>query len=331
MNLQLSQLSDYLFPGVKELIKSEMNVGVKEETVKEEFTIIEEKYDAEEPPVNEITQSLQSQNHTQSEIAQSQKHAGTKEDGDFLNNFSGDCKSFSDQCFGEEDFEAVDPCQIKEKTVKKVYQCNECPYKTTYSANFKQFQTVHSGNKPFSCTDCFSRFSTKRSLTRHLQIHSADKSYFCTICSFKTANISSLKEHKLAHSNNKLFVCQACPYKTTNEKYLKHHKNIHSGVKYFKCDSCPYSTVRKCNLKKHQKTHSDGSFSCDQCPYKAHTMSQLEQHICTHSGEKIFACDKCPFRATQRFILKHHVALKHSGTAEESCTKAVGETVDIKN
>ena len=93
----------------------------------------------------------------------------------------------------------------------------------------------------------------------------------------------------------------------------------------------PNSTVRKCNLKKHQKTHSDGSFSCDQCPYKAHTMSQLEQHICTHSGEKIFACDKCPFRATQRFILKHHVALKHSGTAEESCTKAVGETFDIKN
>ena len=56
-----------------------------------------------------------------------------------------------------------------------MFKCGECDKQFSRSSTLKDYQTIHTAEKPFKCGDCDKRFSDSSNLKKHQILHTRKK------------------------------------------------------------------------------------------------------------------------------------------------------------
>lgn len=137
----------------------------------------------------------------------------------------------------------------------KRYNCDHCPYETSYHALFQRHLEKHA-EKP--CTVCGEKFRAKQSLTMHMQSHHGElQNRHCDECDKTYSTVRLLQRHiREKHTIvTEQFDCSRCLSSFTT----KHGLEIHVGIIHpetrpkdkFRCEICGREFSRKHHLQRH--------------------------------------------------------------------------------
>ena len=86
---------------------------------------------------------------------------------------------------------------------------------------------------------------------------------------------------------------------------------------------CAYKTVIKWELKNHVETHNpnrEPNFICSLCHRSFHEERLLRHHIAVkHTGEECYSCELCKFRSNNANALKKHMKQSHASEPANNC------------
>ena len=231
--------------------------------------------------------------------------------------------------------------KIHEKTHsgEKLFQCDICSMKFTYSKSLKYHVTknhLSMENKDLvKCDFCDKSFKTSGAMKKHkIQEHISKKSFRCDQCDNEYTNLSSLKEHVISfHRKEKPHTCGTCNERFSRRSSLNKHNRIkHDDVKPYGCITCEKKFSFKHYLSRHERTHSDHKpFECKICGNKFKYEKYLRQHNMIHTGEKPFECEICNDKFRKSHELGNH-KLNHGDPMNKCsyCAKSFAKKIVLK-
>ena len=198
-----------------------------------------------------------------------------------------------------------------ESFYSKIRKCNQCDYKITGNAEFKE----HMKNVHFT-----SEYHTKTKLTdlSHFIFHCKQCNFSCkdvydTFTRGKgpmIKHICDMHEIKDEEGSSKYQIisnCDKCDFSVNSLSELRihlmkeHSTCINKGElkrlsSIYQCNSCEYSSKTKCNMMRHIETrHELSSETCHICGLKFKSKESMSQHIkkkhYAPEGQK--KCEKC--------------------------------------
>ncbi|CAH1974870.1 unnamed protein product [Acanthoscelides obtectus] len=226
---------------------------------------------------------------------------------------------------------------------RKIYECEYCAYKTTFSVSFARHMGTHPGAKGGlehkSCIHCNTTFSTKASLDDHIikkhpeYIASvSNKIHKCKQCAFKTTRKTHFAKHIKCHGGRKLKICAHCNAKFKCDIYLddhimKKHPEHSTTVssKIYECKYCEFKTALKNGLAAHMGKHPEAEDGCQLktctgCDAMFKNKISLDDHVIEKHPEyiawvssKIHECKYCVFKTAIKGNLVSHVMGLHPG------------------
>ena len=139
---------------------------------------------------------------------------------------------------------------------EKIYNWNQCEYKTAYSSSLKMHERKHTGEKLHHCIQCESKVAKSRNLQTHKTTHSSEKPERCTICEYSCIRKVDMKVHMMqGHTGKRPFKCVQCNFASAQSSYLKTHMRTHMMERPFKCNQCEKTYKSKQELTRHARTH----------------------------------------------------------------------------
>ena len=210
----------------------------------------------------------------------------------------------------------------------KVYECDQCEFKTTVKRNSIRHRKVHEGptkDKPIPCEICGKMLTSNRMLTNHLLMEHGMSSKVpgnCTKC--VKCKLIMEKDELESHVCIKKHKCKECGEMFYNESERIHHFAVkHSELlPTSNCEIC--GTIFRgigasSSLKKHLKIHTEGEVECPQCGKK---VRQLENHIATthtENHEMKHKCSYCGKGFSNKTVLQNHIDSIHLDARKYPC------------
>lgn len=190
---------------------------------------------------------------------------------------------------------------------KKIYQCDQCNYRTVRVEHFKKHTDEHGGiDRRVNCSVCFKTFATNATLEAHVKnVHIRVKSFQCPRCEFCSHSAASLRNHLYtAHKvvperadgmYDQVYKCAHCDYSHIYERIVCRHISLkHSNQEQFTCKICDASFKNKSQLDDHHTTHDE----------RIEVESPLSQ------------CQVCGFTTSSDEVLADHFANKHANMTQ---------------
>ncbi|CAL4163632.1 unnamed protein product [Meganyctiphanes norvegica] len=237
----------------------------------------------------------------------------------------------------------------RNRSNKKIYQCEECPAKFYREIQLKSHFKVHTEeNESHKCTacglvfpkltklmkhridthrdvlkcpHCESQFTNIQNYQFHIRIHTGEKNYPCDECGKMFTHPSNLRVHRQRHNGEKPFMCGVCGKTFFTLGNLKSHRYVHTGGKRkpYACEICGQRYIQKSTLDTHMVVHTgDRPYSCRFCDKRFAFRSNMLHHEMLHTGEQPFQCDLCPAKFCQSIALKRH-KIAHTGQKPFKC------------
>ncbi|KAH3872014.1 gastrula zinc finger protein XlCGF57.1-like [Dreissena polymorpha] len=181
-------------------------------------------------------------------------------------------------------------------------QCDECDYKTKYSATLKRHKDMHKFHrgeieKNHDCPVCGKKILHAYNLKTHMKLHELPKPFTCSLCG-----------KQFTQKNNYLLHCRR--HEKTNDqdgKFCRKHQ--------FPCIECGKLFKWKHDAKKHYRNVHLRllKFPCSQCNKAFADKSALNIHIASaHVKQKEFACSNCKKMFNNKYQLAGHIREKHN-------------------
>nr|CAB3267933.1 ZF(C2H2)-116 zinc finger protein [Phallusia mammillata] len=149
----------------------------------------------------------------------------------------------------------------------KVYQCNECDFKSRNSASIRRHRLskhIASDKMRYPCPQCSYRTNLKESLHKHTLTHAIrDSQFVCVLCHQSFLDRQNTVRHLAEeHPSQTVFLCKDCTYMTQKQQVFAQHNETHlsNQSKPFKCDQCTYAgrtahLLKSHKANKHAKSH----------------------------------------------------------------------------
>ena len=201
----------------------------------------------------------------------------------------------------------------------KVYECNQCEYKTTSKRNSIRHMKSHEGptkDQPLPCDMCGKMFTSKTMLTNHLVMEHGMSTIpeHCTrCCQCKSIVEKDIMESHVCIKKNKCKECGEMFY--NNREKTKHFAAMHSELlASSNCEICGKvfrgneSQLRQ-QMERHLKVHTQGDIECPQCGKK---VRDIDSHIATmhtQDDEKRHKCSYCEKGFIKKQELRRHVRI----------------------
>lgn len=155
----------------------------------------------------------------------------------------------------------------------------------------KQFQHIHTGERPYSCCHCDFEGSYKCLLLNHIRTHAGDKPLSCTVCGKSFTRNIGLKHHQLLHVAFPHH-CEKCGKMFEQKTSLESHHCMHT-------DDEPLKTLIP--------TNKDKLHRCEQCGKLFGSLDFLANHMRTPLHMKKIKCVKCNKRFTRKDNMIQHL------------------------
>ena len=172
------------------------------------------------------------------------------------------------------------------------YACTECEKHYTTQIQLKRhYESIHEheGKKIYECDQC--DFKTARGfyIKQHVKlIHEGEKTYKCDQCDFKTVHRSYIIQHNNIHEGVR-FPCNDCDKKFSSPSGVrKHRQDVHRKRKTYKCDKCDFKTVDRSYIYEHNNRHKGVRFPCNECDKIFCFPSGVRKHKRDVHGKKTF-------------------------------------------
>ncbi|KAI8485518.1 hypothetical protein Bbelb_367120 [Branchiostoma belcheri] len=121
----------------------------------------------------------------------------------------------------------------KLKTIKKIFTCEACGYRTDQKSNLLRHKRRRHPDLALAPTTV--------TLLQEERLNSS------------TAYKVTMKYHKMVHMGEKPYMCGTCGYRATRKPLLVKHMRIHTGDRPYACDLCDYRAIQKVHLNRHVK------------------------------------------------------------------------------
>ncbi|XP_055609591.1 zinc finger protein 808-like isoform X2 [Uranotaenia lowii] len=200
------------------------------------------------------------------------------------------------------------------KTLKTVYQCPNCDFKTTHKRKFQRHGKTHLKKeiKRFVCREsgCTEVFSESREYLAHRANH---RLFTCEYCGSQFKTASDLKSHLLLHEGKPIFRCEYCDYTAVKREYVKLHvRNQHVKTNSFKCDVCDLIFAKKITLKNHMNIHTkEKTYNCRICEKVFYVESYLKKHVANVHEKTRRKCEYCSRDFCLKEVLVDHIEKDH--------------------
>ena len=200
-------------------------------------------------------------------------------------------------------------------TGEEEMKCDQCPYSTTYSNNFRRhLMSVHyvPEQTVLEMIESWSKSKRKRSsssskgnanqksrrvIMSQVQIFvGKNRRYECTVCGKKFLQAGHLSEHRALHFDVRRFKCPHCEKAFSRHRSLRNHMGLmHNKANEFQCKMCKLCFTDEWQLEEHQQLHTGSMpFVCEECPKKFMSPSGLRKHRrIVHRLEKKWQCTMC--------------------------------------
>ncbi|CAH1981798.1 unnamed protein product [Acanthoscelides obtectus] len=236
---------------------------------------------------------------------------------------------------------------------RKIHECSQCDFKTTFKQNLKKHSLVHLSTVPnakiSTCSHCNATFSDKQEFNNHIIANHPEiatsikkKLHVCSFCSYKTSIKRAFKDHLLMHpgaSARKSGKCEHCNVTFTREMTLddhivRNHPEFIGSVtrKIHECSDCGYKTTYKNHLDEHMLRHSrtdsgvcDKSILCSHCDASFKCKISLDDHILKKHPEfkatvtrKTYFCTLCDHSTVRKRDFDLHMVIHHGCKANST-------------
>ncbi|XP_048001065.1 zinc finger protein 25-like isoform X2 [Leguminivora glycinivorella] len=213
---------------------------------------------------------------------------------------------------------------------KPLLSCDHCSYKTPYKYRIRRHQNTHAVKEVktkklrktlHKCDQCSYTSVYKSCVVQHQMIHTNEKPFMCDHCAFQCRTKKHLIQHMMKHTEERPFKCSMCTYKCKVKTALQSHEKTHTGEKPYKCSQCDYKCITSTHLKRHAGTHPGNhqAHKCSHCDYHTHDKSQLKRHVRVHTNVWPYKCDLCDYQCRMREHLRFH-QMKHTGEKPHKCS-----------
>ena len=151
---------------------------------------------------------------------------------------------------------------IHEHEGKKIYECDQCDFKTARGFYIKQHvKLIHEGENTYKCDQCEFKTVHRSYIIQHNNIHEGVR-FPCNDCDKKFSSPSGVRKHKQdVHRKRKTYKCDKCDFKTVDRSYIYEHNNRHKGVR-FPCNECDKIFCFPSGVRKHKRdVHGKKTFN----------------------------------------------------------------------
>ncbi|XP_068214987.1 uncharacterized protein [Palaemon carinicauda] len=201
---------------------------------------------------------------------------------------------------------------------KGTYLCEECGKTFTQKIGLRVHRIYKHGDpKLFQCNNCNFKSATKAKLKRHILTHYDDRIFTCEVCGMALKTQSTYKNHMSLHTNEGKYQCDVCQRGFHHKQYYEDHRNSHFDIRNHKCFACQMSFKTHRSLKIHVRgVHlKDKRIKCNICDARFMTNYNLRTHMKKHErAEELgvqHSCDICNHRFHSEIGLATHRRITH--------------------
>ncbi len=212
---------------------------------------------------------------------------------------------------------------VKHQARHKVYQCNQCRFRTHRHDNLLTHFRNNHRHLPCICDICGKGFSLASRLSRHKDwVHHGLRAY----------SPQELANRKLTH-------CSMCSAVMMQKNLKRHMKVIHSGTREFDCPNCEKRFSTRASSLQHQLVHKVDTnnkrvyrYSCNTCGQGFNKLYYYREHTANaHSGVRPYQCGQCRQTFRFRFVLEKHMEVhEDSSLVCDYCTRIFQKTKQLK-
>ena len=166
------------------------------------------------------------------------------------------------------------------------------------------------------CQDCPFSSNSSAEYKKHLRLHGVNNKFICDYCNYSLDRINLISQHRKLHFQESNFDPTPKVAKLLN----KEHEDYQSSLIKVGNDIAYPPSESKSEEKQaeyrylYQKQAETGNglledkirYSCNQCPYRCNALKSFKCHIQMHGLTKKYRCDYCNWSADRLNLLYQH-------------------------
>jgi hypothetical protein len=224
---------------------------------------------------------------------------------------------------------------LKDKFVDTKYQCDRCPFGTSFQHNLKRHMAkMHEKRDYLGCPECKRKFTNPVNQQNHIKNYHKKHARVvppCHYCKATFTDDQSLEKHIESHESIRIedgmLKCIDCERTFETIQYLRMHRSTVHGAKAPQrhiCETCGTSFKNPSSLKLHvvefHPTDDDIKSiecKCSGCDmqFESAMLLELHQRDCLKEP-KTYSCKKCSLKWSSVESIRKHYAEVHRTIGE---------------